>query len=234
MNVIATARDYAGLIDTSLPTHKLARQVLLVATVALTAAPASAQSISANPGGSSVIAQAVDWLRGTLLGNVATGLAILAVAILGILAMTGRIEWSRAGLAVLRERVLPPVERLGRERARRGEDCVAVVARRRRHLHVHDVAPVDARREVGLPVVEHGGGRRLAPHLGVAFDDVGPVGLAEYVGERAPDRLLASAVREDLAHRLGCGRPPRDPNAIGHGQARRSAGTPRRRCRSLA
>lgn len=101
MNVIATARDYAGLVDTSLPVHKLAQQVLLVAAVALTAAPASAQSISANPGGSSVIGQAVDWLRGTLLGNVATGLAILAVAILGILAMTGRIEWSRAGLVIL-------------------------------------------------------------------------------------------------------------------------------------
>lgn len=101
MTIVTRARACADLVDTSLPLHRLARQVLLVAAVALTATPASGQSISANPSGSNVIGEAVDWLRGTLLGNVATGLAILAVAILGILAMSGRIEWGRAGLVIL-------------------------------------------------------------------------------------------------------------------------------------
>lgn len=101
MTIIARARECADLVDTTLPLHRLTRQVLLVAAVALTATPTAAQSISANPSGSTVIGDAVDWLRGTLLGNVATGLAILAVAVLGILAMSGRIEWGRAGLVIL-------------------------------------------------------------------------------------------------------------------------------------
>lgn len=97
MRVITTAKEYAGLVDTSLPAHRLAGQVLLVAAVAL-AAPASAQSISPDPQGSGVIAGAVNWLTGTLLGNVATGLAILAIAIIGILLAVGRIEWGRAAM----------------------------------------------------------------------------------------------------------------------------------------
>ena len=63
--------------------------------------PAFAQSISPNPSGSGVIAEAIDWLTGTLLGNVATGIAILAVAVIAILLMTGRIEWGRAALVVI-------------------------------------------------------------------------------------------------------------------------------------
>lgn len=67
----------------------------------LLAAPAAAQSISPDPQGSGVIAGAVSWLTGTLLGNVATGLAILAIAIIGILLAVGRLEWGRAALVVV-------------------------------------------------------------------------------------------------------------------------------------
>lgn len=71
------------------------------AAVLLIASPATAQTISPNPSGSDVIAEAVGWLTGTLLGNVATGIAILAVAIIAILLMTGRIEWGRAALVII-------------------------------------------------------------------------------------------------------------------------------------
>ena len=74
----------------------------LVAAAALVQAEhALAQSVSPNPSGSGVLADAVNWLTGTLLGNVATGIAILAVAIIAILLMTGRIEWGRAALVVI-------------------------------------------------------------------------------------------------------------------------------------
>jgi type IV secretory pathway TraG/TraD family ATPase VirD4 len=73
----------------------------LVAAALLTTTSAAAQTISPDPSGSDVIADAVGWLTGTLLGNVATGIAILAVAIIAILLMTGRIEWGRAALVVI-------------------------------------------------------------------------------------------------------------------------------------
>lgn len=74
---------------------------LLAAAALLQAERAAAQSISPNPSGSGVIADAINWLTGTLLGNVATGIAILAVAIIAILLMIGRIEWGRAALVVI-------------------------------------------------------------------------------------------------------------------------------------
>ena len=73
----------------------------LALPAALLPTGAAAQSISPNPSGSDVIADAIGWLTGTLLGNVATGIAILAIAILAILLMTGRIEWGRAALVII-------------------------------------------------------------------------------------------------------------------------------------
>jgi type IV secretory pathway VirB2 component (pilin) len=87
-------------IDTHAPLPRFIRQ-LFAAAAFLQVERASAQSISPDPSGSGVIADAVNWLTGTLLGNVATGIAILAVAIIAILLMTGRIEWGRAALVVI-------------------------------------------------------------------------------------------------------------------------------------
>lgn len=47
------------------------------------------------PAGSSVIATAVRWLQGTLLGSVATALAVIAVATVGMLLLSGRIDVRR-------------------------------------------------------------------------------------------------------------------------------------------
>lgn len=43
---------------------------------------------------------AVDWAVGTLLGSVATGVAVLAVAFLGFGMLAGRLDW-RTGLRVI-------------------------------------------------------------------------------------------------------------------------------------
>ena len=44
---------------------------------------------------------AVNWLQGTLLGNVATAIAVIAVAAVGFLMLTGRINWKYGATVVL-------------------------------------------------------------------------------------------------------------------------------------
>jgi type IV secretion system protein VirB2 len=60
-----------------------------------------AQSASLDPAGSNVILNAVDWLEGTLLGNVATALAVIAVGATGLMMLTGRIDWRRGATVVV-------------------------------------------------------------------------------------------------------------------------------------
>lgn len=67
---------------------------------AAAASPALAQSVATNPAGSGPINAALEWIQGTLLGNLATTAAVIAVAVVGFLMLTGRIEWRR-GLTVV-------------------------------------------------------------------------------------------------------------------------------------
>jgi type IV secretion system protein VirB2 len=60
---------------------------------------ASAQAL-ADPAGSGALVNAVRWLQGTLLGTVATVVAVIAVASVGFLMLTGRINW-RYGATVI-------------------------------------------------------------------------------------------------------------------------------------
>ncbi len=60
-------------------------------------APAAAL---ADPGSSSPVAAALDWPQGTLLGNVATIVALFAAAVVGCMMFTGRINW-RIGATVI-------------------------------------------------------------------------------------------------------------------------------------
>jgi type IV secretion system protein VirB2 len=63
------------------------------------ASAAQAQAVG-EPAGSSPLLAAADWVQGTLLGNLATTAAVIAVAVVGFLMLTGRIEWRR-GLTVI-------------------------------------------------------------------------------------------------------------------------------------
>jgi type IV secretion system protein VirB2 len=60
-------------------------------------APAAA---AADPQGSGPIVAALAWLQGTLLGNVATAVAVIAVAMVGFMMLTGRMNW-RFGATVI-------------------------------------------------------------------------------------------------------------------------------------
>jgi type IV secretion system protein VirB2 len=55
---------------------------------------------AADPAGSGPIVAALSWVQGTLLGNVATTVAVIAVAMVGFLMLTGRINW-RIGATVI-------------------------------------------------------------------------------------------------------------------------------------
>jgi type IV secretion system protein VirB2 len=62
-------------------------------------APAAAAG-QVNPQGSGPIVAALLWLQGTLLGNVATAVAVIAVAMVGFMMLTGRMNW-RFGATVI-------------------------------------------------------------------------------------------------------------------------------------
>lgn len=64
------------------------------------ASPAAA-AIAPDPEGSGVIVNAVSWLQGTLLGTVATVAAVIAVAAVGFMMLTGRMNWRHGAIVVL-------------------------------------------------------------------------------------------------------------------------------------
>lgn len=62
---------------------------------------AFAQTTLADPRGSGPIVSAVQWLQGTLLGTVATVIAVIAVACVGLLMLSGRINWRHGAVVIL-------------------------------------------------------------------------------------------------------------------------------------
>jgi type IV secretion system protein VirB2 len=62
--------------------------------------PVAAQAQSADPAGSGPIVAALAWMQGTLLGTVATAVAVMAVAAVGFMMLTGRMNW-RFGATVI-------------------------------------------------------------------------------------------------------------------------------------
>lgn len=77
-----------------------ASAVLASIQAVLWSTAAAAQDSAGDPAGSSVLVSAVRWLQGTLLGTVATVVAIIAVASVGFMMLTGRINW-RYGATVI-------------------------------------------------------------------------------------------------------------------------------------
>ncbi|MCB5426028.1 TrbC/VirB2 family protein [Altererythrobacter sp. CC-YST694] len=75
----------------------LARLAVLASFLA--PAAAHAQQVG-DPQGSGPIVSALLWLQGTMLGNVATAVAVMAVAAVGFMMLTGRLNW-RFGATVI-------------------------------------------------------------------------------------------------------------------------------------
>jgi len=72
----------------------------LAGTLLFAAMPSAAHAQTADPQGSGPIVAALSWLQGTLLGNVATAVAVMAVAAVGFMMLTGRLNW-RFGATVI-------------------------------------------------------------------------------------------------------------------------------------
>lgn len=62
---------------------------------------ASAQVGLSDPRGSGPIVSAVQWLQGTLLGTVATVVAVIAIACVGFMMLTGRLNWRYGAVVIL-------------------------------------------------------------------------------------------------------------------------------------
>lgn len=72
----------------------------MTALLALVFTPGAAFAQGADPAGSGPINNALLWLQGTLLGTVATTVAVMAVAAIGFMMLTGRMNW-RFGATVI-------------------------------------------------------------------------------------------------------------------------------------
>jgi type IV secretion system protein VirB2 len=68
--------------------------------LAVTFASSMAQAQAIDPAGSGAITGALYWLQGTLMGTVATVAAVIAIAAVGFMMLTGRMNW-RYGLTVI-------------------------------------------------------------------------------------------------------------------------------------
>jgi type IV secretion system protein VirB2 len=67
----------------------------------LVSTAAAAQDSLSDPAGSGVIVAAVRWLESTLLGTIATVVAVIAVASVGFMMLTGRINWRYGAVVIL-------------------------------------------------------------------------------------------------------------------------------------
>lgn len=60
-----------------------------------------AQETYGDPAGSGPVVGALQWLQGTLLGTVATVAAVIAVAAIGFMMLSGRMNWRYGAVVIL-------------------------------------------------------------------------------------------------------------------------------------
>ena len=73
---------------------------MILRFAALLAVLLPATAHAQDPAGSSPINNAFAWMQGTMLGTVATTVAVMAVAAVGFMMLTGRVNW-RFGATVI-------------------------------------------------------------------------------------------------------------------------------------
>ena len=60
-----------------------------------------AQTAMQSPRGAGPILNAVMWMQNTLLGNVATAVAVIAVAAVGLMMLSGRLNWRHGATVII-------------------------------------------------------------------------------------------------------------------------------------
>jgi type IV secretion system protein VirB2 len=76
-------------------------RTLLLAVSAQLALSGAANAQALDPAGSNVVVGALTWLQGTLLGTFATVAAVIAIAAVGFMMLTGRLNWRHGATVVL-------------------------------------------------------------------------------------------------------------------------------------
>lgn len=84
-----------------MPKASIGTRSFLYLMIGMAPGTAQAQDGYGDPAGSGPIVGAVQWLQHTLLGTVATVVAIVAVASIGFLMLTGRMNWRYGGTVIL-------------------------------------------------------------------------------------------------------------------------------------
>lgn len=79
----------------------LRRAYAIVAALTALCVAGAARAQALDPAGSGAISGALYWVQGTLLGTVATVAAVIAVAAVGFMTLTGRMNWKHAATVVL-------------------------------------------------------------------------------------------------------------------------------------
>ena len=81
----------------------MSRSAAAATAIVMSARAAAAQTSVglSDPQGSGPIVSAVQWLQGTLLGTVATVVAVIAIASVGFMMLTGRMNWRHGGVVIL-------------------------------------------------------------------------------------------------------------------------------------
>ncbi len=79
--------------------RKFIPSLLVLWQAALTAGAARAETL--DPAGSGAIDGALYWIQGTLMGTVATVAAIIAIAGVGFMMLTGRMNWRHGATVIL-------------------------------------------------------------------------------------------------------------------------------------
>jgi type IV secretion system protein VirB2 len=77
------------------------KQLIVTFCFVMFSTSAFAQQLSTDPQGSDVVVSAMRWMQGTLLGTVATVAAVIAIASVGFLMLTGRMNWRHGGVVIL-------------------------------------------------------------------------------------------------------------------------------------
>ena len=80
---------------------KIARVVIAIHASLVATGAAAAQASYVDPAGSGAVVSAISWVQGTMLGTVATTAAVIAVATVGFMMLTGRINWRYGATVVL-------------------------------------------------------------------------------------------------------------------------------------
>lgn len=84
-----------------MPSQTFARRTLATMVAAMLATPALGQTVTLDPQGSGPLTAALGWIQGTLLGSVATAVAVIAVASVGLLMLSGRINWRHGATVII-------------------------------------------------------------------------------------------------------------------------------------